>query len=269
MSLEAGPIGPFRFASPDAGQSPRIDGLHIPPENPYDRILRMNEQELFDYLRKDITRAEYELYGETDVEAKLAFAGGSLEDDISQLTTFEGNTIYANPPKYAKDSEAIEFISMAGRVLNEGGDVVDLVSEASDLFYNFTYLAENDKDKGHRERGHKHAPDYVYLMSQIAGSLGWEPIHALRAATMKYHRRFIDKKEKDPKGEKAMMSELMYGTQLKSSSIPVPNLDQVNTARRIVSGITKNTLHHRYLEIREQKRLAASGQIYPSWSIKA
>lgn len=265
-------LGPMRFMSPTSAPVNQ-EPSPLAPENPYERILQMDEQQLFDYLRREIAQGEFKLYGETDVEAKLAFAGGSLADDISQLTTFhggpfEGRTIYATPPEFAKDSEAVEFITMAGRVTNEDGDIVDLVSEAADLFYNYAYLAEHDKDQGPKGKVHKHAPDYIHLMSQVAGALGWEPLPALRVAAMKYHRRFIDKEKKDPKGEKEMMRELLYGTQLKPALIPVPTLRQVNTARGIVSSITKTTLHHRYLEVIEQKRLIAENQVFPSWPVK-
>lgn len=260
-------LRPYMFASPDSTPQ-HIGGDEIPrtPEAPQTTLrdlLEMDGDQLFNYIRFDVAKAEEEMYGSTDVEAKLIFLGGTRTRYISEVKTVEGESIYKTQPEFSKISETEEYLGVANQVIHEGGDIAEFMSEAADLFYNYTRLYELEaKSK------HKGAPDYIHIMSQIAGSLGWDKKQALLLAGFKYHRRLVEAKEKDPKGEKKLMEALLADpfSSEQISHVSTPTFRQIDDSRKIVEDAKMNILEMRYAQIVAEKKLWLNGKVHEPWA---
>lgn len=267
MNLESR-IYPSPSSAPlPGGESPsqNADKVSITPHD----LLEMNGDQLFDYVINDLAQAELEMYSESpDAESKLIFLCGDPinnpdDNSISTARTIKGDPIYREQPKLRKISEIDEWIGVAGRVLHEGGDMADLVSESADLFYNLARLSSLDTNKNH-----PHVPNYDYIMSQIAGSLGWSKKEAMLVAASKYYGRLIKLKRKDPAAEKQTMEDLL---RLDSFSIDAkarvstPTEDQINNTWGLLGKIRRTTLFPRRDQIIEGYVNKQNGHVYAPW----
>ena len=258
------------FMSPEAGSKP-VSRLETKTSEKnsisYSDILRMNGDELNVYISAGLASAEEEMFGgPTEAESKLIFLGATRKSNIAKEKTFEGVPIYKNRPKFRKISEIDEFLGVANQVLYEDGKMEDLVSEAADIFYNLTRLTSLDTNNEHM-----HAPNYEYLMSQIATSLGWDKRQALLITAVKFHSRFVERKEKDPTREKELMEGLLKIDPFVAdpkSQIHTPTFAQIDDACDTLDDIKEFTLVARLGQIRadKQRKKDGNGQVAEPWS---
>lgn len=267
------------FPSPSAASSPSGEGPQILPEisqSPIERpidnyhfLIEKNADQLFDYLRYDIARAEEEIYGSTDAESKLIFTYGNFVNDpdttdISKATTFEGTSIYKTKPDLRKSAEIQEWIHWANSINNENDPRIEgLISESADLFYNLTRLSTLDSNELH-----PHCPDYEMIMGMIARSLGWSRKEALLMAASKYHRRFIEVKNKEPEEEMKLMQDLIKVNKFSADYMPLvktPTKIQINSTWGLLEKIQMHTLRPRHSQIIEGKKAKQNGIIYSAW----
>jgi hypothetical protein len=220
----------------------------------YPEIKRKKAEPLLKYVSEDLSASEEDLYFDfPDIESKLAFLGGSPFWDISQLETWEGKTIYRDPPPFMKNSEIHEFVVVANLVTNDHAPVVDFASEAADVFYNLVRCMSLDN--------YDDPPDYINIIDDLAGDLGWSRRQALLLAAAKFHRRFVETKRKDPEGERTVIEGLFVVDRFVKDArpyIPVPSMTNINNAARALLHHQEVRLIPRYKDIRYKKQMGKS-----------
>lgn len=201
---------------------------------PIEQLMKLTAEELCAYIRGPLLDAENEIYTKERNTGlhKLVFLVGGTHKDIRRVRDSHGNSVYANPSKYAKAPEIIEAIVAASDFTDERvEDPTKFCSELSDVIYNLTLLTVLDKEAklpyNHEEVAYEDCiMGLVRSLNPVPPEEGpnFEVRDLLLVSAIKYTKRLGDGK-KDTHEEDQLIKEL-----IDNSVIPYPTRDQVGRA---------------------------------------
>lgn len=213
-----------------------------------EQLEKLTEGELYKYICGPILDAENKAYTKERNTGlhKLVFLVGGPHKDIARVRDELGNSVYINPPKYAKAPEIIEAIVAASNYLNKiDKKPTRFYSEIADVAHNLALLTVLDPEAKQPYRNEEIT--YQDCLKGLAKSLNLEVRDLLLLAAIKYTKR-LEGNRKNTHAEDKLIKEA-----IEKSTIPYPTIDQVGKAYGAINIIGNCILLPRLNYLAEKK----------------
>lgn len=198
-------------------------------------------EQLWVFVTEQLLAAETRRYtGGNSAEHKLLFLIGGPEHDVAVAQTSRGERIYTKQPAHPKAPEVLEATAAISFYFEVEPDVVRVVSELTDVFFNLALLTRLDP---------KFSAEYTTCVHQLADALGVSLRDALLLTAAKYAYRLIDPGVKNSHEEDRLIQKLMTPQENNPAVVPRPSEQQIATAYRVLNRIGNHILRTRLQQL--------------------